>query len=103
MRVNKVTYFLIIGKNGDFFYHVIKEHNTKEEDILMKMTSVNHNTAKPRPMRCPVCPAGRIIDLAPNMDASRVMLYGPQDSDKAMFFCKCSRCKSQIGVALKVS
>ena len=67
--------------------------------------SLKLNRQSPRPMHCPVCPdgKGRIIDLAPHMDISCVELYPPQESHKAQFFCKCPRCKSQIGVALKIS
>lgn len=57
----------------------------------------------PRPAYCPVCTKGRIIDLAPGLDSSRVVLHQPQDSEGALFFCKCSRCKNQIGVSLKAS
>jgi len=67
--------------------------------------SLKLNRQSPRPMHCPVCPdgKGRVIDLAPGMDAARVVLHPPQESHKAQFFCKCPRCKSQIGVSLKIS
>jgi len=56
----------------------------------------------PRPMLCPCCKS-RIIDLAPGMDISAVMLHAPQQADEAQFFCKCAKCKQQIGISLRAS
>ena len=57
----------------------------------------------PRPMLCPVCNTGRIIDRAPGVDASSVMLHAPQQAEAAQFFCKCPKCKQQIGISLRAS
>ena len=64
----------------------------------MKLTRRNS-----RPLYCPVCCGGRIIDIAASVNPSSVMLYGPEEAEKAQFFCKCCKCKQQIGVSLRVS
>ena len=68
----------------------------------MTTTASRNNMAKrqaPRSMYCPVCPKPtRIIDIAPGLDASSIMLYAAEDCRDAHFFVKCGRCKSQVAI-----
>lgn len=72
--------------------HVMYQKNTQRDQF--------------RAIRCPVCPVrpgGRIIDLAVNMDISRVVLYAPQESYKAQFISKCPKCRASVGISIRVS
>jgi len=53
-----------------------------------------------KPMLCPVCFKGRIIDKAYNLDISRLMLYAPHQAHKAQLFSKCPKCGHQIGISV---
>lgn len=53
-----------------------------------------------RPILCPLCLKGRVIDAASNIDISKVKLYGPHQEDKAQFFSKCPKCGEQIGISV---
>lgn len=53
-----------------------------------------------RPVHCPVCLKGRVIDISASMDRSRLMLYGPRQSQEAQFYSKCPKCGLQIGISV---
>lgn len=53
-----------------------------------------------RPVHCPLCMKGRVIDVAAGVDMSKLMLYGPLQSHKAQLFSKCPKCGQQIGITL---
>ena len=73
------------------------------ESQRKKVLHMKMNRRNSRSLYCPVCRGGRIIDIAANVNRSSVMLYGPDEAENAQFFCKCGKCKQQIGVALRVS
>lgn len=51
-------------------------------------------------VHCPLCHKGRVVDIAAEIDLSRVKIYGPPQADKAQFFLKCPKCGQQIGISL---
>ncbi len=58
---------------------------------------------KPRPLRCPVCKRGRIMDEVSKSDTIHVILYGPEELEKATWILKCPRCKCKIGASVVLS
>lgn len=53
-----------------------------------------------KPVHCPVCTRGRVIDIATGMDRSKLALFGPHQSQNAQFFSKCPKCGLQIGISV---
>lgn len=54
-----------------------------------------------RPILCPLCCKGRIIDAAAGTDITCITLYGPLQAEQAQWFSKCPRCRQQIGLAFR--
>ena len=53
-----------------------------------------------KPILCPVCFKGRVIDIAHGFDISRLMLFAPHQAHKAQLFSKCPKCGHQIGISV---
>ena len=53
-----------------------------------------------KPIFCPVCFKGRVIDIAIGLDISRLVLYAPHQAHKAQLFSKCPKCGHQIGISV---
>lgn len=57
---------------------------------------------KRTPLYCPKCGRGHVLDAKSVAEASRVVLYGPDDANLADLFVKCPACKEQIGLSYSV-
>lgn len=52
------------------------------------------------PLRCPICTKGRLVDLGPQTDRSKLKLIGPLRLDEADLIAKCPKCGEKIGIKL---
>lgn len=62
---------------------------------------MNPKFKRRKPILCPLCMKGRIIDAADESNASHITLYGPHQSDLADWFSKCPKCGEQIGLTFR--
>ena len=54
--------------------------------------------SKNKPIGCPLCITGRIIDASEKTNEEKLITYKPNDAEKAEWFVKCPNCKKQIGL-----
>lgn len=62
---------------------------------------MNRKSLARRPIYCPLCLKGRVIDAAAGTDLSCITLYGPLQADLADWFSKCPKCGAQIGLSFR--
>jgi len=62
-----------------------------------RMTAV----LKTRPIKCPVCNKGKIIDVLKDIPYLSIRVYPPLLCDSAKYFVKCPKCGEQIGISIK--
>gem|GEM_PF-4813567 len=58
---------------------------------------------KNRSIPCPVCKTGKLIKVTDGGDNSlHICTHPPPTHHRAGHFIKCSTCKSQIGISIKI-
>lgn len=54
-----------------------------------------------RPIRCPICGRGRVIDAGPKAKISDFALLTQRHIGQALLITKCPKCGQKIGIVLR--
>jgi len=64
------------------------------------MTATRPPPILTRPIICPVCTKGKLMDAPKHIPPWRIHTYTPPMNPNAQGFVKCKICKEQIGISI---